>query len=249
MSLPNAEITKTSTASEIVTRDHRTADIFRKYGIEYCCGGRWPLETVCMMKGLDFDILKNDLEKVSRPMMISHPLSFETWRLDFLTNYIVNVHHYYLKSSLPGLNIELKEFSEEHRSKYANMVLAYDLLEELNKEMVPHMDQEEDVIFPYICRIEHAHQNKDAYATLLVKTLRKPLEVTMQKDKELVSKFTSRMRALTNGYTPPEKACVSHKVVCSKLKELYTDLNQHVYLESDILFPRALQIEKELLNL
>jgi regulator of cell morphogenesis and NO signaling len=249
MFLQTADIQKNSTVNDIVSHDHRTADVFRKYGIEYCCGGRWPLETVCMMKGLEFEQLKDELGKVSRTLQVSPLLAYDTWNLDFLINYIVNVHHYYLRSTLPSLGELMREFSEEHRSKYPNMVLACDLFQELQEDMLPHLNREEEVIFPYICRLMHAYANSDTYAKLLVKTLRKPLEVTMQKDTEMISNFIYRLRELTNEYVPPEKACVSHRVVFSKLKELDNDLNQHVYLESEILFPRALAMEKELLSL
>src|SRR5450432_3865869 len=101
MFLHKLAIERTSFVNDIVKKNHHTADVFRKYGIEYCCGGKWPLETVCMTRGLAFDELKNELEMSGRVIQMPPGLDFNNWDIDFLTRYIVNVHHQYLKSTLP----------------------------------------------------------------------------------------------------------------------------------------------------
>src|SRR5262247_2854247 len=95
------EINEDLSISNIVTADYRTADVFRKYGIEFCCGGKLPLKMVCEMKNLNIDGLKKELEESIRTIHLPNSLKFEDWDIDFLTDYIVNVHHQYLKSTLP----------------------------------------------------------------------------------------------------------------------------------------------------
>jgi regulator of cell morphogenesis and NO signaling len=114
--------------------------------------------------------------------------------------------------------------------------------------MMPHLLQEEEIIFPYITQIAHAYHNKESYAGLLVRTLRKPVEKIMHHEHELVSKSLAEMRRLTNEYILPVGACVQHKVTFSKLLEIDNDLLQHMHLENDILFPRAIAMEQELLQ-
>ena len=113
--------------------------------------------------------------------------------------------------------------------------------------MVPHLQEEEEIVFPYIRLLGHAHLNKDPYAKLLVKTLRKPVVKMIGTDQAIIAILNS-FREITSGYTAPEKACTSHRVVFSKLEELDNDLSQHIYLENEVLFPRALAMEKELLE-
>jgi regulator of cell morphogenesis and NO signaling len=115
------------------------------------------------------------------------------------------------------------------------------------KEIPPHMKQEEEILFPYIRQIYHAWQHRESYARLLVRTLRKPVEEVMQKEHESTGASLHRMRELTNNYTAPPKACLTHKVTFAKLKELDADLVQHIHLENNILFPKAIAMEKELL--
>jgi regulator of cell morphogenesis and NO signaling len=106
---------------------------------------------------------------------------------------------------------------------------------------------EEEILFPYIRQIAHAYKSRESYAGLLVRTLRKPVENVMQHEHETISKILNRIRLLTDNYQSPPNACVSHGVTFSLLKELDNDLVQHVYLENQILFPRAIAMEKELL--
>ncbi|MBS1610144.1 MAG: DUF542 domain-containing protein [Bacteroidetes bacterium] len=248
MFLHTLEIKPDSFATDIVSQNHHTAEVFRKYGIEYCCGGRWPLETVCSAKGIGFDMLKQELEVASRPVYVPPKLAFEDWDVDFLTSYIINVHHQYLRNTLPATEEIVSRFADEHTKKYPHMQEVKKLCAVLKKEIIPHLTEEEQIIFPYICQVVHAYENNDSYAKLLVKTLRKPLDTMMRQEQESLSTLILKIRSISNNYVPPEASCVSHKVALSRLKELDNDLMQHIYLENDILFPRAIKIEQELLQ-
>jgi len=248
MHLRNLTINGNSTVSDIVKHNHHTADVFRRHNIEYCCGGRWPLEVVCDSKGIEFDQLKKELETASRTVQLSPGLSYHTWNVDFLTDYIINVHHYYLRNSLPVTGEIIKLFADGHEKKYPYMREVHVLFEKLKNDLLPHIRYEEEIIFPYICQVVHAHENNDSYAKLLVKTLRKPLDAMIQHEHNLLEAPIFNIRELTNNYEIPEGSCVNHKVALSRLKELDNDLVQHIYLENEVLFPKALRIEKELLQ-
>lgn len=242
------EISRKSLVSDIVEQDYRTAEVFRKHGIGYCCGGKWPMEMACEMRGIDADKLQAELQSATRTIHVSTQLEFAEWDLDFLINYIINVHHQYLKKSLPETQLMLNEFVKEHSKKFLYLEELEIQFELLIKQLLSSMEQEEQVLFPYICRIAHAHKHKESYAALLVRTLRKPVDEIMYKGHETVSDIILSIRKLTNKYTTPQNVCISHKVVIAKLKELDNDLMQHLYLEQSILFLKAMTIEKELLN-
>ena len=110
------------------------------------------------------------------------------------------------------------------------------------------MKQEEEIFFPYIKQIHHAYKHQESYARLLIRTLRKPLEEVMIKEHEATGVNLNKLRAITNNYTPPDNACITHKITFAKLKELDKDLVQHIHLESNILFPKAIAMEQELLK-
>ncbi len=241
-------ISASTPVAEIVANHYRTAQVFRKYGIEYCCGGKWPLEIACMSTGINVEKLISELNLAIRTNRLPGSQPYENWSLEFLTQHITRIHHYYLREIIPDLGRELNRFTESHHQKYPELVVIRSGFGLLEKKILPHLQEEEDVVFPYICQLEHAYESQESYGGLLVKTLRKPVERMMHDDHEMIGERLLQFRQLTNHYTIPEKACTNHKVVFSRLKELDTDLEQHIYMENEILFPRALAMEKKLME-
>ena len=233
--------------TDIVTNDYRTAEVFRRHGIEFCCGGKWPLEMVCQTKNIDPGKLIRELEEATRTIRLPNSLPFNEWDIDFLADYIVHVHHHYLKNQLPEISSELRKFTGEHGEKYTYLNELEKIFLQLCRELLTHLEQEEEIIFPYIRQITHAFQSQESYASLLVKMMRKPIEQLMNHEHEMVAGAIHKMRELTGDYTVPARACTSHKVIFSRLKELDNDLAQHMHLENNILFPRAIEMERVLL--
>ncbi len=239
-------INEESLVTDIVMKDYRTADVFRKYDIGYCCGGKIAIHKACELHKIDIDTLIKELYNAKRDIQISSSINFNNWRLDFLVDYIINVHHSYLVINFPEISETLKRFNEGHNTKYPWLGELVESFNNLYAELMLHLAEEEKHIFPYIKQIFHAYEKREPYAGLLVRTLRKPIESMINKEHDFEEKYLHRFRELTNNYTPPPHACITHKVALSKLKELDTDLLHHIYLEMEILFPKALQIEKEL---
>ncbi len=247
MFLSEINITKESFVTDLVRADYRTARVFSKYQIDFCCGGKWSLGMICETKELDFLSVKKELEQAVRFIQLSNSLPFDKWTVNFLTEYIVNVHHHYLRESLPGIKSLLDHFVISHNKKYPYLDEVQLQFGEFYSDCFPHIEQEEKILFPYIRQITHAYLSKEPYAGLLVRTLRKPVENVMRHEHESVSKILFRLRELTDNYMPPENACTSHRVAFSLLKELDIDMTQHLFLENQILFPKAIAMEKELL--
>lgn len=245
---PLDTIDENALVPEIVGRDYRTADVFRRHGIDYCCNAGFTLKTACEMKGVDTSSVKQDLEEAIRTRHISGVLPFTEWPLDFLIDYVVHVHHGYVRQTLPLLKEQIEKFVVAHKKK---MPFADELLKQFNlllQQLPSFMQQEEEKIFPYIKSVHRAYYNKESFGGLLTRTLRKPVEKIMEQEQQLVISVLQQLRELTNNYTPAGNACASHWVVFLKLRELDNDLVQHVHLESRVILPRVLAIEKELKN-
>jgi regulator of cell morphogenesis and NO signaling len=242
-------INEQTLVTDILVSDYRTADIFRKYGIDYCCGARWPLQTACELRGLDTQTVKQELEETVRTINISTSLPFAQWPLDFVVDYIVHVHHGYLRQTLPVLETHLEHFIEEHRKKFTWLDELQLQFAKLHAGIPVHLAQQEEVIFPYIKQVNRAYHSRDALAGLYTRTLRKPVEKVMDQEHQLITGVLQRQRELTNNYTLPANACRSHMVVFKKLRELDDDLAQHMHLEQTVLLPRLLELESVLKNI
>jgi len=234
--------------SDIVRLDYRTARVFSKHGIDFCCGGKWAIGTVCELKGLNFSEIRDELDRSVKTVQLSNSLRFDDWSMDFLIDYIINIHHRYLHDEMPGIKEQLDHFTEGHSDKFLYLKDLRDHFNYLCEELEPHMLQEEEILFPYIRQIAHAYRSKEAYAGLLVRTLRKPVKSVMEHEHDMVLTVLQQMRKLTHQYQAPENSCISHRVTFSLLKELDNDLIQHLYLENQVLFPKAINMEKELLT-
>jgi regulator of cell morphogenesis and NO signaling len=242
------KISGRSFVSDIVGKDYRTAAVFRRHGIAYCCGAKFPLEMVCASKNLDTNVLLDELTRASRTIQISSSIKFGDWDPAFLAEYIVHVHHAYLKSIFPVAIEILQQFSEGHVKKFSYLNDLVTEFSHITRELLIHLQYEEEVIFPYIKQIAHAHGSKESYASLLVRTLSKPVADVMRHDHRFIDEGLARIRTITDNYNLPQNACASHRVSFLILREIDEDIRQHLYLENDILFPAAIRMEKELLT-
>lgn len=236
------------TVAQIVRDDFRTADVFKKQGINYCCGGMVPLEEACLQKGVDLSAIIKELEQASQTVSLANNLQYNAWSIGFLIDYIINVHHAYLKEALPLIGAGLSSFVLSHKKQQPHLQTILSSFENLSLLILTNTRHEEDIIFPYIRQLENTHRGKETYGSLFVKTLRKPLRNISDEHKK-ISDLLMEIRSLTNHYIFPDSACTNHRVLFQKLQELDNDLMQHKHLENNILFPKAIELEAELLLL
>lgn len=241
------KIDASSFVTDIVTHDYRAADVFRKYDIDFCSGGKWTLDLACKDKGLDTEIVLKELKQKLRHTNSGTTLEFDEWAIDFLADYILNIHHRYLNKALPEVNEYVNRFLKGHSKKFPELAELETIMQRMMKEIPPHMKKEEEVIFPYIKQIYHAWRHRESYASLLIRTLRKPVEEVMHGEHESVGKQLRRMREITHNYSFPADSFIAHRIAFAKLQEMDNDLVQHIHLENNILFPKAIALEKELL--
>lgn len=240
-------IQSSSIVADIVRHDYRTAAVLQQYGIEYCCAGRFSLGDICDYKKIEFGEVAKALENATRRISIPSCLAFDNWETGFLIDYIINIHHAYLSKILPSTSEQLRELVNGHQKKYSYLNDLYSAFNELCREINAHIKHEEEIIFPYIKQIDRAFHSKESYASLLVRTLRKPVENLSQHQHNSINRILKTIRDLTSHYQIPGKACINHTVVFSVLKEIDEDLTLHMQLENDIVFPRAVSMEKNLL--
>ena len=220
------------TLAEIVTENHRTVQIFEKYGLDFCCRGKKKLQEACAEKGLDFGIVSNEIAAACA-LGPDSEIPFYEMSIQQLISHIVGRHHYYVKMSMPLITTHLDKVSGKHGDTYPYMRDVRDFFQEVQEEMIPHMHKEENVLFPRILS-----WNQNANVGPVPDSVSAPI-IVMEKDHEHVSELMHKIRELTNQYTPPANACTTFRVSLQELKDFEEDLHQHVHLENNILFPRV----------
>lgn len=233
------------TVAEIVTENIKTADVFKKNGIDFCCGGNVSVQAICAKKGIAYAELKEEILKIGSESKNDH--AFNTWDLDFLSDYIVNTHHKYVQEA----NLIIAQYAEKvakvHGHHYTEVVEINELLIDIMNELNSHMKKEEMVLFPYIKEMAAAQKKGIAISRPPFGSIQNPISM-MESEHTDAGEILLRIKELSNNFTPPSGACNTFRALYAKLEEYQDDLFQHIHLENNILFPKAIELEAKLLN-
>jgi regulator of cell morphogenesis and NO signaling len=223
---------KDMTIGEIVASDFRAASIFREAGIDFCCGGKQTVDLICLEKEIDKTELLSRLEELkSVPDTSNH--NFITWDPTFLCDYIVNTHHKYVLKSLPDLVFYTQKIADVHGKNHSELLTVAELFSRINKELLQHLKNEEEVLFPAIKKV-FSSEPGNAGAIINSEILR------LSGEHEFAGGAMDKINVITSGYTVPPDGCNTYNVTFKLLKEFEDDLHIHVHLENNILFPKAL---------
>jgi len=233
------------TIAQIVSRDYRTAAVFKKYGIDFCCGGKVLLAETCEQKGVDKFELLNELEEAQQTE--SDQNITETLELDALSDHIVNVHHYYVRKRLPEITPFLDKVVNVHGESHPELLKVQELFNGVKKELTSHMKKEEMVLFPYIKEMVRVQREQKSFTQPPFGTIKNPIRL-MEQEHQYAGDGFRIMKSITNNFIPPENACNTYRVTFSMLDEFENDVHKHVHLENNILFPRAISLEYDLLS-
>lgn len=233
--------------ADVVSENIRTADIFKKYGIDFCCGGGISIAKACEKKNVDVDMLMRELKRIDDKVMPSQ--NFNKWELDFLVDYIVNTHHAYVLEAIELLEAYSTKVAKVH-GEHHPPVLEIDRLYQIVKaELLQHMQKEESILFPYIKQLVKSKKENCPLINSPFGSIQNPINM-MEVEHENAGDTLKEIASLSMSYSPPEWACNTFKALYAKLNEFEQDLHLHVHLENNILFPKAIEMEKsfQLLN-
>jgi regulator of cell morphogenesis and NO signaling len=239
------KISEETTVRDIASEHPSSVRIFEKAGVDYCCGGARSLHSVCESQNLDYDELLARLEAASAEAHSGTP-GDQDWNcasLAELTKHIVERHHAYVREEAPRLEALIHRVCLRHGDTRPELASVKASFEELSAEMSSHMLKEEQVLFPYIERMESAAQVGKKAPPAFFGTVKNPVRAMMN-EHDAAGELMKKIRLLTGNYTPPENACPTFRSTLSGLEEFERDLHQHIHLENNILFPRAVKMEE-----
>lgn len=217
-------MTTSSTLAELATTHPAASRVFQRYGLDYCCGGRQPLDDVCHAKGLDPAAIVHAIE--AEEATVNLPRWDEASLAD-LVRFIVSRYHMALRQELPALVALAAKVEAVHGEKPACPRGLRALLDIVHEDVLDHLAKEETILFPMILA-------GDGYMTAM------PIHV-MEAEHDEHGRNLARIRALTNNLTPPPEACATWRALYLRLGTLEADLMDHIHLENNVLFPRALR--------
>ena len=230
----------TKTVREFAVQVPQATRLFEKLGIDYCCGGGKSLSDACAQVNVQLDDV---LRHLSATTSDAKPAA--DWvhaDLSDLIDHIVTRHHVYVKQELPRLDSLLNKVASKHGPKYPEVLRMQALFAGLSAELTSHLMKEEQVLFPYIVECERSIRETGRLRPPMFGSVKNPIHM-MELEHDSAGDAFKEMRGISNGFTAPEDGCFSFKTLYQGLAEFEADLHQHIHLENNILFPRAIELE------
>lgn len=231
--------------SDLVAERPSRSRLFEQLGIEYCCGGKRPLDEVCEEKGLDAQTLLNTLHAMeSAGRVHDGERNWGRASAEELISNITEVHHAFLRAELPRLSALAEHVAESHGEQEPRLLLLRDSFEELRGEMEPHLDVEEEEVFRDILNLIGQLGPEEPVSTSEAERakarLRSSLD-SLEGEHRSTAEHLHRMEALSDRYEAPGWACNSFRAFYDGLRELAENIHEHVHKENNILFPAVRQ--------
>ncbi len=237
-------VTTEKTVRELALENHAATRVFEKLGIDYCCGGSQSLEQACHAAGLPIDQVLDALEEAERA---SQPVGKDRdWQQEALADlvaHITSTHHKYTREEIARLVPLLDRVGSVHGKNHPELQSIQASFRGLADELTMHLMKEEMMLFPYIVRMEESVIQKEPILPPPFGSVQNPVSM-MVHEHDSAGEALRSMRQASNGYAVPPDACVSYQSLYKALAEFEADLHQHIHLENNILFPRAIAMEK-----
>ncbi|MBS1994160.1 MAG: iron-sulfur cluster repair di-iron protein [Cyanobacteria bacterium SZAS LIN-3] len=227
---------------ELVAEQPALAEVFDRYGIDFCCGGKQTLEEACVKALVDPQTVLMDIKESSAKTVVDK--STRTWvnvTLTELTDHIQQTHHTYLKAELPRLQELADKVARVHGVKDPRLVQVAEIFSAMRREIEQHTEKEDLVLFPFIRQLDRATSVPETPFVTVANPIR-----CMESEHSDAGEALMQLRDLTEQYTAPERACTSWIALLNGLAHLDQDLRTHIHKENTILFPKAIEAESAL---
>lgn len=231
----------TKTVRELAVTNPNVTRVFEKTKIDYCCGGDQLLGDACAKAGVDLQVLEQMLETSVAPAA-GVDADFQAMTLVELISYILDKHHVYTKEEMDRLEPLAAKVVGAHGANHPELLTIRDLLQQLCTELRGHMFKEEQILFPFIVELEQSKMQSRPAPFAPFGTVDNPIRMMML-EHDKAGEILRELRKLSADYKTPADACVSYQTFYQALEAFEQDLHQHIHLENNLLFPKAVALE------
>jgi regulator of cell morphogenesis and NO signaling len=226
---------------DIAVSNPEARQVLEEAGLDYCCGGGKSLNNACLGADVSAEEILKRLQENNKDIS-PDAANWASAPLSDLTRHIREKHHQYVRTAIPRIRELLDKVKAKHGSNHTEIADIETLFARVSQDMIMHMQKEEQILFPYIERMEQAASGKGTLEPPFFQTVRNPIQA-MMKEHDSAGDLMKQIRKASIDYAPPADACTSYRALYQDLHEFEADLHQHVHLENNILFPRSVEME------
>ena len=231
------------TVREIAIENPSSIRVFESLGIDYCCGGEKSLSEACSRTSVDMGRVLRMLEDAAREAQAPQSGEWNERTLASLIAHIVETHHGFVRRETPRIEGLLAKVIAKHGRAHPEIGQIGQLFAAIGQEISTHMLKEEQVLFPYIEKMERAVAGGNPVPPAFFGSVERPI-ANMVAEHDDAGALLTQIRELSHGFTAPAGACPTFLALCRGLEDFERDLHRHVHLENNILFPRAIGMER-----
>lgn len=236
---PDKTFSAQSTVGEVVADNFKAAEVFTKYGIDFCCGGGISLQKASEKQDVDTQVLISELNDTVKTE--SDPdQNFSAWEPDYLIEHIKRTHHQFVRTKTDEISAYAKKVARVYGDRYPENIVISDKFDLLSSELMQHLSDEEEIVFPMISEIGSKRMKGEQISDELIQKLKEEL-IHMESDHDGAGQIVKDLRELSHQFTPPADACTTYRILYKNLELFEKDLHLHVHLENNILFKKAEQ--------
>ena len=235
-------LTLTKTVRDYAIETPQTIPVFEKLGIDFCCGGNRPLDEACAAANLKLDDVLASLETALATPAQKSNKELQAGSLAELIAHIVGTHHVYLRRELPQIEKLIDKVQDKHGANHPELGHIRSVFHGLAQELMLHLMKEENILFPYVERMEESVLQREPILPPPFGTVANPVRM-MEHEHDSAGDALKALRRASNGFVPPDDACTSYRALYTALENFEKDMHQHIHLENNVLFPKALAME------
>lgn len=229
------------TVREVTAQVPESTRLFETLKIDYCCGGNRPLTEACVSAGVEVDNvieMLTDLGQSGESVVVD----FQQLSLTELITHILDTHHIFTRSEMARIEALSAKVLGAHSANHPELLTVGNLFQRLCADLKPHMFKEEQVLFPYIVALERAQTQHQPAPFARFGTVKNPIRMMMM-EHDTAGDILRELRAVTSDYRVPPDGCISYQTLYQALEGFEKDLHQHIHLENNVLFPKAVELE------
>ena len=238
-------ITTERTVRELALENPAATRVFEKLGIDYCCGGSRSLGEACTQANISIDEVLAQLEK-SAATATASPAD-QDWKSAALADLIAHIkatHHVFIRTECPRIQALAAKVVGVHGKNHPELAEVQQIFTALTEELTVHLMKEEQILFPFVIRMEESAIAGEPAPPAMFGTVMNPIGM-MMREHDSAGDVLRSLRKVTNNYAVPADACVSYRTLYEALQGYEADLHQHIHKENNILFPRAAAMQSQ----
>lgn len=229
-----------SKISDLIEKNYVFASVLYHFGIEFYDYAEETLEQVCTDRGLFMPQVINSLEQAVQQPEVPNLSNLPA---DIVIAYLKHSHYLFIKRRLPYIARmvnELKDSDGLNAPAIEDLKTVFPLYVE---DFVRHVWQEEDSLFVYIHHLIMADEGNFNPGKLFYMMEENSIE-ELAIEHDCHDDEMQGIRTLTNNYQLPANCSLLVKVIFQELQNFEKELTAHARIENEILFPKALILEK-----